>query len=87
MNLGHLARKVLLIFQDNCVQQYQEALALHGSRMRYQPLGFRGSGFRSWWGWERALSSNLPTTRASECTLLLIEYWDADGDDVVGNCC
>ncbi|XP_037266616.1 inhibitor of nuclear factor kappa-B kinase subunit epsilon isoform X2 [Falco rusticolus] len=34
VNLGHLARKVLLIFQDNCVQRYQEALALHGSRMR-----------------------------------------------------
>ncbi|XP_009989604.1 PREDICTED: inhibitor of nuclear factor kappa-B kinase subunit epsilon [Tauraco erythrolophus] len=34
VNLGHLARKVLLIFQDSCVQQYQEALALHGSRMR-----------------------------------------------------
>uniref|UniRef100_A0A663FBS5 Inhibitor of nuclear factor kappa B kinase subunit epsilon n=1 Tax=Aquila chrysaetos chrysaetos TaxID=223781 RepID=A0A663FBS5_AQUCH len=83
VNLGHLARKVLLIFQDNCVQQYQEALALHGSRMRYQPLGFRGSGFRSWWGWERGLSNNLPTTRASECSLLLIEYWDADGDDDV----
>ncbi|NXC21132.1 IKKE kinase, partial [Corythaeola cristata] len=34
VNLGHLARKVLLIFQDGCVQQYQEALALHSSRMR-----------------------------------------------------
>ncbi|XP_042656095.1 inhibitor of nuclear factor kappa-B kinase subunit epsilon isoform X2 [Tyto alba] len=34
VNLGHLARKVLLIFQDNCVQRYQEALALHSSRMR-----------------------------------------------------
>ncbi|XP_009995821.1 PREDICTED: inhibitor of nuclear factor kappa-B kinase subunit epsilon [Chaetura pelagica] len=34
VNLGHLARKVLLIFQDDCVQQYQEALTLHGSRMR-----------------------------------------------------
>ncbi|XP_040472868.1 inhibitor of nuclear factor kappa-B kinase subunit epsilon isoform X2 [Falco naumanni] len=34
VNLGHLARKVLLIFQDKCVQRYQEALALHGSRMR-----------------------------------------------------
>ncbi|NWQ90399.1 IKKE kinase, partial [Burhinus bistriatus] len=34
VNLGHLARKVLLIFQDDCVQRYQEALALHGSRMR-----------------------------------------------------
>ncbi|NXG43309.1 IKKE kinase, partial [Psilopogon haemacephalus] len=34
LNLGHLARKVLSIFQDDCVQQYQEALALHGSRMR-----------------------------------------------------
>ncbi|NXY50080.1 IKKE kinase, partial [Ceuthmochares aereus] len=34
VNLGHLARKVLLIFQEDCVQQYQEALALHSSRMR-----------------------------------------------------
>ncbi|NWU47906.1 IKKE kinase, partial [Dromas ardeola] len=34
VNLGHLARKVLLIFQEDCVQRYQEALALHGSRMR-----------------------------------------------------
>ncbi|XP_068774040.1 inhibitor of nuclear factor kappa-B kinase subunit epsilon isoform X2 [Struthio camelus] len=34
MNLGHLARKVLLIFRDDCVQKYQEVLALHGSRMR-----------------------------------------------------
>ncbi|NXD12059.1 IKKE kinase, partial [Nothocercus nigrocapillus] len=34
VNLGHLARKVLLIFQDHCVQRYQEMLALHGSRMR-----------------------------------------------------
>ncbi|XP_030329481.1 inhibitor of nuclear factor kappa-B kinase subunit epsilon isoform X2 [Strigops habroptila] len=34
VNLGHLARKVLLIFQDDCVQQYQEALALHASSMR-----------------------------------------------------
>ncbi|NXA69879.1 IKKE kinase, partial [Mohoua ochrocephala] len=34
LNLGSLARKVLSIFQNDCVQQYQEALALHGSRMR-----------------------------------------------------
>ncbi|NWI59176.1 IKKE kinase, partial [Calyptomena viridis] len=34
MNLGNLARKVVSIFQNDCVQQYQEALALHGSRMR-----------------------------------------------------
>ncbi|NWQ83236.1 IKKE kinase, partial [Columbina picui] len=34
VNLGHLARKVVLIFQDDCVRQYQEALTLHGSRMR-----------------------------------------------------
>nr|XP_021139196.1 inhibitor of nuclear factor kappa-B kinase subunit epsilon isoform X2 [Columba livia] len=34
VNLGHLARKVLSIFQDDCVQRYQEALTLHGSRMR-----------------------------------------------------
>ncbi|NWX25422.1 IKKE kinase, partial [Notiomystis cincta] len=34
LNLGNLARKVLSIFQSSCVQQYQEALALHSSRMR-----------------------------------------------------
>ncbi|NXP62710.1 IKKE kinase, partial [Chloropsis cyanopogon] len=34
LNLGSLARKVLSIFQNECVQQYQEALALHSSRMR-----------------------------------------------------
>ncbi|NXR17776.1 IKKE kinase, partial [Cinclus mexicanus] len=34
LNLGNLARRVLSIFQNNCVQQYQEALALHSSRMR-----------------------------------------------------
>lgn len=34
VNLGHLARKVLLIFQEDCAQRYQKALALHGSRMR-----------------------------------------------------
>eukprot|EP00076_Gallus_gallus_P034127 XP_024999665.1 inhibitor of nuclear factor kappa-B kinase subunit epsilon isoform X3 [Gallus gallus] len=33
VNLGDLARKVLLIFQDKCAQRYQEALVLHGSRM------------------------------------------------------
>ncbi|NXW79458.1 IKKE kinase, partial [Hirundo rustica] len=34
LNLGSLARRVLSIFQNGCVQQYQEALALHSSRMR-----------------------------------------------------
>ncbi|NXX81342.1 IKKE kinase, partial [Urocolius indicus] len=34
LNLGHLARKVLLIFQDGCVQWYHEALFFHSSRMR-----------------------------------------------------
>ncbi|NWR45854.1 IKKE kinase, partial [Regulus satrapa] len=34
LNLGNLARKVLSIFQNDCAQQYQEALALHSSRMR-----------------------------------------------------
>ncbi|XP_014113576.1 PREDICTED: inhibitor of nuclear factor kappa-B kinase subunit epsilon isoform X2 [Pseudopodoces humilis] len=33
LNLGSLARRVVSIFQ-NCVQQYQEVLALHSSRMR-----------------------------------------------------
>lgn len=37
VNLGHLAKKVLLIFQDDCVERYEEALALHGSSMRYKP--------------------------------------------------
>lgn len=44
VNLGHLARKVLLIFQDECVRQYQDVLALHGSRMRYQHTGFGAPG-------------------------------------------
>lgn len=45
LNLGSLARKVLSIFQNDCVQQYQEALALHSSRMRYQPSpGVLGQG-------------------------------------------
>ncbi|NXD30557.1 IKKE kinase, partial [Spelaeornis formosus] len=34
LNLGNLAKKVVSIFQNECVQQYQEALALHSSRMR-----------------------------------------------------
>ncbi|XP_058711673.1 inhibitor of nuclear factor kappa-B kinase subunit epsilon isoform X2 [Poecile atricapillus] len=34
LNLGSLARRVVSIFQSDCVQQYQEALALHSSRMR-----------------------------------------------------
>uniref|UniRef100_A0A8C3MQM2 Uncharacterized protein n=1 Tax=Geospiza parvula TaxID=87175 RepID=A0A8C3MQM2_GEOPR len=34
LNLGNLARRVLSIFQNDCVQQYQEALAQHSSRMR-----------------------------------------------------
>ncbi|NXD02137.1 IKKE kinase, partial [Certhia familiaris] len=34
LNLGNLARRVLSIFQNDCVQQYQEALTLHSSRMR-----------------------------------------------------
>ncbi|OXB84452.1 UNVERIFIED_CONTAM: hypothetical protein H355_010879 [Colinus virginianus] len=38
VNLGHLARKVLLIFQEECAQKYQKALALHSSRTRMQEL-------------------------------------------------
>ncbi|XP_053101113.1 inhibitor of nuclear factor kappa-B kinase subunit epsilon [Hemicordylus capensis] len=34
LNLGHLAKNVLSVFQDNCVQQYQAALLAHGIRMR-----------------------------------------------------
>ncbi|NXJ67173.1 IKKE kinase, partial [Rostratula benghalensis] len=34
VNLGHLAKKVLSIFQEDCAHRYQEALALHSSRMR-----------------------------------------------------
>ncbi|XP_061218836.1 inhibitor of nuclear factor kappa-B kinase subunit epsilon isoform X1 [Neopsephotus bourkii] len=34
VNLGRLAAKVLLIFQDDCVERYKEALAFHGSSMR-----------------------------------------------------
>ncbi|XP_062998842.1 inhibitor of nuclear factor kappa-B kinase subunit epsilon [Elgaria multicarinata webbii] len=34
VNLGHLAKKVLSVFQENCVQQYQAALSGHGTRMR-----------------------------------------------------
>ncbi|XP_015283128.1 PREDICTED: inhibitor of nuclear factor kappa-B kinase subunit epsilon-like [Gekko japonicus] len=34
VNLGHLAKKVLSIFQDDCAQQYQAALLAHGTRMR-----------------------------------------------------
>ncbi|XP_014375936.1 inhibitor of nuclear factor kappa-B kinase subunit epsilon isoform X1 [Alligator sinensis] len=34
LNLGHLARKVISIFQDDCVQKYQDVLGGHGNRMR-----------------------------------------------------
>ncbi|XP_061488090.1 inhibitor of nuclear factor kappa-B kinase subunit epsilon isoform X2 [Rhineura floridana] len=34
MNLGHLAKKVLSVFQDKCLQQYQACLLAHGTRMR-----------------------------------------------------
>lgn len=34
VTLGHLAKKVLAIFQDNCEQKYQAALSAHGTRMR-----------------------------------------------------
>lgn len=34
VNLGHLAKKVLSIFQDNCINKYQAALSAHGTRMR-----------------------------------------------------
>lgn len=57
--MGNLARKVLSIFQNGCVQQYQEALALHSSRMRYQPQ----PGI-----WERGLHNNPPRIRASLCS-------------------
>ncbi|XP_067387605.1 inhibitor of nuclear factor kappa-B kinase subunit epsilon [Emydura macquarii macquarii] len=34
LNLGHLAKKVLSVFQDDCVQKYQAVLATHGSITR-----------------------------------------------------
>ncbi|XP_053249332.1 inhibitor of nuclear factor kappa-B kinase subunit epsilon isoform X1 [Podarcis raffonei] len=34
VNLGHLAKKVLSVFQDNCLQQYKAALLAHGIIMR-----------------------------------------------------
>ncbi|KAM6457058.1 inhibitor of nuclear factor kappa-B kinase subunit epsilon isoform 2-T3 [Liasis olivaceus] len=34
MNIGHLAKKVISVFQDHCLLQYQAALSAHGSRMR-----------------------------------------------------
>ncbi|XP_078247975.1 inhibitor of nuclear factor kappa-B kinase subunit epsilon isoform X5 [Pogona vitticeps] len=34
VNLGHLAKKVISVFQDNCVQLYQAAISGHGTRMR-----------------------------------------------------
>uniref|UniRef100_A0A674JLK2 Protein kinase domain-containing protein n=1 Tax=Terrapene triunguis TaxID=2587831 RepID=A0A674JLK2_9SAUR len=34
MNLGHLAKKVLSIFQEDCVQKYQAMLAIHGNITR-----------------------------------------------------
>uniref|UniRef100_A0A674IPE7 Protein kinase domain-containing protein n=1 Tax=Terrapene triunguis TaxID=2587831 RepID=A0A674IPE7_9SAUR len=40
MNLGHLAKKVLSIFQENCVQKYQAMLAIHGNITRYPGSSF-----------------------------------------------
>lgn len=34
MNLGHLAKKVLSIFQEDCVQKYQAMLTIHGNITR-----------------------------------------------------
>uniref|UniRef100_K7F6S3 Serine/threonine-protein kinase TBK1 n=1 Tax=Pelodiscus sinensis TaxID=13735 RepID=K7F6S3_PELSI len=34
LNLGHLAKKVLSVFQEECVQKYQAVLAAHGNRTR-----------------------------------------------------
>ncbi|TFK00456.1 maestro heat-like repeat-containing protein family member 1 [Platysternon megacephalum] len=34
MNLGHLAKKVLSIFQEDCVQKYQAMLVIHGNITR-----------------------------------------------------
>uniref|UniRef100_A0A8C4VSI4 Inhibitor of nuclear factor kappa B kinase subunit epsilon n=1 Tax=Gopherus evgoodei TaxID=1825980 RepID=A0A8C4VSI4_9SAUR len=34
MNLGHLAKKVLSIFQEGCVQKYQAMLTIHGNITR-----------------------------------------------------
>ncbi|XP_044528445.1 inhibitor of nuclear factor kappa-B kinase subunit epsilon [Gracilinanus agilis] len=34
VNFGHLAKRLLLLFQEDCVQKYQAALLTHGKRMR-----------------------------------------------------
>ncbi|XP_028924172.1 inhibitor of nuclear factor kappa-B kinase subunit epsilon [Ornithorhynchus anatinus] len=34
VNFVHLAKRLLRIFQDDCVHKYQEALTMHGQRMR-----------------------------------------------------
>ncbi|XP_038235457.1 inhibitor of nuclear factor kappa-B kinase subunit epsilon isoform X1 [Dermochelys coriacea] len=34
LNLGHLAKKVLSVFQEDCIQKYQVVLATHGSITR-----------------------------------------------------
>ncbi|XP_020858751.1 inhibitor of nuclear factor kappa-B kinase subunit epsilon isoform X1 [Phascolarctos cinereus] len=34
VNFGHLAKRLLLVFQEDCVQKYQTAVLTHGKRMR-----------------------------------------------------
>ncbi|KAM9000608.1 inhibitor of nuclear factor kappa-B kinase subunit epsilon isoform X2 [Sarcophilus harrisii] len=34
VNFGHLAKRLLLVFQEDCVQKYQAALLIHSKRMR-----------------------------------------------------
>ncbi|XP_012494269.1 PREDICTED: inhibitor of nuclear factor kappa-B kinase subunit epsilon-like isoform X2 [Propithecus coquereli] len=34
VNFSHLAKRLLQVFQEECVQKYQESLVTHGKRMR-----------------------------------------------------
>lgn len=34
MNFSHLAKRLLQVFQEECVQKYQASLVTHGKRMR-----------------------------------------------------
>lgn len=34
VNFSHLAKRLLQVFQEECVQKYQTSLVTHGNRMR-----------------------------------------------------
>lgn len=34
VNFSHLAKRLLQVFQEECVQRYQASLVTHGKRMR-----------------------------------------------------